>query len=128
MRPYSNHGGFGNGQDFEREYDGFMKAIPLGFVMLVAGVWTALAAPKAGAQTNAVVVAIASAMPTATDIRATAYGYKVVTPAGTRNVYRTSTGYRVEGGGGADNLEIRKTSTGYRIESNLVRGRALGSR
>lgn len=105
-----------------------MKAIALSFIVLVFGVGMVRAAPKAGADSNAVVVAITSAIPGATDIRVTSYGYKVETPAGTRNVYKTSTGYRVEGGRGADNLDIRKTSTGYRIENNMIRGRAFGSK
>ena len=74
------------------------------------------------------VIAIAAAIPDATEIRTTSWGFKVSTPSGTRNVYKTSIGYRVSGSSTSDNLDIRKTATGYKITSNSLWGRAMGSR
>lgn len=102
-----------------------MKTIMLCIVSLALSSIISLAAPVSN---DPDVVAITTAIPDGTEIRKTTWGYKVNTPSGTRNVYKTSLGYRITGNATSANIDLRKTSSGYRIENNELRGRALGSR
>lgn len=95
-----------------------MKAVIISLVF--AGALTAAAV------TNDV-VAIQAAISGATNIRATRTGYSVTTPSGTRTVYRTPTGYYIEGGHGEPNRQLIKTATGYRVESSATRGAAFSN-
>jgi hypothetical protein len=73
------------------------------------------------------VPAIHATIPAATTIRATASGFSVTTPTGTRQVYKTPNGYYIEGGKGSANQQLIRTSTGYRIEDSQARGRVFGN-
>jgi hypothetical protein len=101
-----------------------MKSI---VICLLISTAVAFPGPRPAASPDPV-AAIVAAIPAATRIVNTSWGYKIDTPTGTRNVYKTSTGYRVDGSATSPNLEIRKTATGYRIDNSLVRGAALGSK
>ncbi len=81
----------------------------------------------AGPATNDAAV-ILVAIPEATSIQAHAAGFSITTPSGTRTVYKTSTGYYVEGGAGSPNRQIIRTATGFRVESSATRGAAFGNR
>jgi hypothetical protein len=74
------------------------------------------------------IVAIKAAVSNVSEIRTTRTGFSLTTPSGTRNVYKTRTGYYIEGGGGEPNQQIIKTATGYRIESSASRGAAFSNR
>lgn len=102
-----------------------MKTIIFGIACLCLSAVLSLAAPRTD---DPAMVAISAAIPDGTEIRQTSWGYKVTSPSGTRNVYKTSLGYRIPGNSSSPNLDLRKTSSGYRIENNDVRGRAFGSR
>jgi hypothetical protein len=73
------------------------------------------------------VIAIQAAT-SATEIRPTRNGYSITTPSGTRTAYKTPTGYYIEGGRGASNLQIIRSGTGYRVESSATRGAAFSNR
>ena len=102
-----------------------MKTIFLGIACILASGTAIFATPRS---VDPDVVVIATAIPDGTYIRKTSWGFTVSSPSGTRNVYKTSLGYRIGGNATSPNLDIRKTSTGYRIEDNLLRGRAMGSK
>lgn len=102
-----------------------MKTILLGVACILVFGTAITAAPNSD---DPAVVAIATAIPDGTAIQKTSWGYKVSTPFGIRNVYKTSLGYRIDGNATSPNLDLRKTSSGYRIENNFLRGRAMGSK
>lgn len=72
------------------------------------------------------VVAIQAAT-SAREIRPTLTGYSITTSSGTKTVYKTSTGFYVEGGHGQPNQQIIRTLTGYRVESSATRGAAFSN-
>ena len=100
---------------------GYMKAI-------ITLVMFAIALPLFASGSTNDVVAIVASVKDAKEVRTTSTGYSVTTSSGTRNVYKTSTGYYVEGGGGDPSREIIKTAAGYRIESSATRGSAFSNR
>lgn len=89
---------------------------------------TMIAVPLLAQTQSNDVIAIRAAVSTAKEIRVTRTGYSITTSSGTRNVYKTPTGFYVEGGRGEPNQQIIKTATGYRIESSSARGAAFSNR
>jgi hypothetical protein len=74
-----------------------------------------LAASAAGAAEDTDSVAILAAMPAATRIVRTSYGYRVDTARGSCFVNRTSYGYRIADG--SRTVFLNRTRDGFRVKS-----------
>jgi hypothetical protein len=88
---------------------------------------SAISIPLLAAESTNDVIAIQAATG-AREIRTTRTGYSIRTHSGNRTVYKTLTGYYIEGGRGAANQQIIRTATGYRVEDSATRGAAFSNR